>query len=363
MLFSCFTPFGLPPLPLENAIRPSYNEGEPIRKSGPWARFSASEGVSMKRRVFVTAVAAAFSSPWRRSLGGTAFPLPAGPLSARPVRRSRRRRKRRVTYQAVEVEGGGTITGCVRWEGPPPPQAEEGIPCLAEPDQIKACCGGGTEPCKKLLGRIVVDPKTKGVANTVVFLTDITKGKPLPKPGVELFTGKKAVLEEKNCYFIPHVMAVAPETQLKLLNSDPVPNTFVARMGLNQLFNLQLSKQGQVIEGPETSVRKEPGVIDVRCTANHPWQSAFVFVLPHPYYAVTDKEGRFTIKDVPPGEYTIRCWHESWLSRFAKNEKGEITEVFYGRPIREEKKITVKSKAVTTVNFVRRSSDIKVTSG
>ena len=317
----------------------------------------------MKRRIFVTAVAAAFTAPWRRSLRGRPFPLPAGPFSARPVRRSRRRRRKKLTYHVVEVKDGGTVSGRVVWEGAPPPQADEGIPCLPDPDQINACCGGGDKPCKKLLGRIVVDPKTKAVANTVVFLTDITKGKPLPKPGTELFTGKKAVLEEKHCYFIPHVMAVAPNTQLKLLNSDPVPNTFVARMGLNQIFNLQLSKQGQVIEGPETSVRKEPGVIDVRCTANHPWQSAFVFVLPHPYYAVTDKEGRFTIKDVPPGEYTIQCWHESWLSRFAKNEKGEITEVFYGRPVREEKKITVRAKETTIVNFVRRAADIKVATG
>jgi hypothetical protein len=50
-------------------------------------------------------------------------------------------------------------------------------------------------------------------------------------------------------------------------------------------------------------------MVSVRCDL-HPWMQGWLGVLDHPYFAVTDAEGRFTLRDVPPGDYTLAVWHE-----------------------------------------------------
>jgi hypothetical protein len=56
---------------------------------------------------------------------------------------------------------------------------------------------------------------------------------------------------------------------------------------------------------------KKPGIVTFKCDAGHTWMSAYVFVVDQPYYAVTDAAGKFELKDVPPGAYTLVVWHES----------------------------------------------------
>ncbi len=48
-----------------------------------------------------------------------------------------------------------------------------------------------------------------------------------------------------------------------------------------------------------------------KCDAGHTWMSAYIWVSKHPYYAVTDKSGKFEIADVPPGTYKLKAWHEA----------------------------------------------------
>ena len=71
-------------------------------------------------------------------------------------------------------------------------------------------------------------------------------------------------------------------------------------------FDVPLSVKG----GKSPQVLKRPGAIKLRCDAGHSWMNAYVHVFDHPYYAVTDGKGRFTIKDVPAGKYTLEFWHE-----------------------------------------------------
>jgi len=86
------------------------------------------------------------------------------------------------------------------------------------------------------------------------------------------------------------------------------------------VYNLALPKKDQVITKPVRAT----GLHDVKCDA-HSWMRAYVYVSEHPYVAITDASGNFEIKDLPPGKYTIRFWHEG-----LKEEKKEI-EVSAGK--------------------------------
>jgi hypothetical protein len=108
------------------------------------------------------------------------------------------------------------------------------------------------------------------------------------------------------------------------------------------LFNLALPAKGQVIDDPaRTNVKRTPGVITLRCNAGHFWMNGAIHVAAHPYYAVTDKQGAFKLTDVPPGEYTLKVWHENIKPRMSKNPAGKVVDLIYGGPIIQEHKVKV----------------------
>jgi len=73
------------------------------------------------------------------------------------------------------------------------------------------------------------------------------------------------------------------------------------------VFNLAMPFKGQKLPIP----MRKPGLMKLQCDAGHTWMSGYIYVFEHPYYAVTDEKGAFTIKDVPPGDYTVEMWHEA----------------------------------------------------
>ncbi|MEE9612082.1 MAG: carboxypeptidase regulatory-like domain-containing protein, partial [Desulfatiglandales bacterium] len=89
------------------------------------------------------------------------------------------------------------------------------------------------------------------------------------------------------------------------------------------VFNLALPLKGQKIK----KRLRRPGMLSVKCDAGHTWMSAYVYVSKHPYYSVTDKKGSFEIKDVPPGTYMLKAWHEAFGTMKKKvtvSAKGEV---------------------------------------
>lgn len=282
-----------------------------------------------------------------RSLTGTAL--------GQTVRRGRVASR----YRTKELTDAGTIQGRVSWKGNLPESSSATIDVPA--DQRSACCRDEKKNVKTLQ-RLRVDPESKGIAETILYLKKIEKGKPMPKAGTNLLTGKRAVLDQINCRYVPHVLVVPRRTELTIRSSDPVAHNVNAKMGLTQIFNLQFARKGQETVGPETSLGRRTGIIELRCNAGHPWMSAYVFVVNHPYYTVTNAAGRFELKDVPPGEYTLVCWHESWTPRFAKDPRGNITDVFYAKPVTIERTVVVTPNQAVTSDFVlsRESSKRKI---
>jgi hypothetical protein len=188
-------------------------------------------------------------------------------------------------YETVPVTDGGTVKGKVIYGGD---VASRKI----VPTKDRETCGDiREEPL------VVVGPD-QGVQDAVVYLKDVQKGKALPKPA------RPPQIDNVKCRFEPHVQAV-PVGSIVIVNSDPVLHNTHGFLGKQTVFNQALPMKGQRIERPI----KKPGMMRIECDA-HGWMLAWVYAAEHPYYAVTKKDGTFSIPDVPPGSYTLVAWQE-----------------------------------------------------
>ncbi len=147
---------------------------------------------------------------------------------------------------------------------------------------------------------IEVDPKSKGLKDAVVWL----EGVPAPAALQEI-AGEPVVMDQQNFFFVPHVLAVKARQAVEFRNSD-VANHGVKASSLeprNQ-FNVIIPFGSHYTHRFVTS--KHP--IAIGCPI-HTAMAAWIFVFDHGYYAVTDKEGRFTLPHMPAGKYTLRVHH------------------------------------------------------
>jgi hypothetical protein len=190
-------------------------------------------------------------------------------------------------YEAVSVTDGGSIKGKVVFNGPVPPRRK------IVPTKDREVCGSGVREVDQI--QVGGD---KSVAEAVVYLKQVEKGKAWPK------LAKTPEIDNVKCDFQPHVM-VMPIGDIVVVNTDPVlhnTKSFIERV---PIFNLALPNQGQRITRPI----KKSGIMRVECDA-HGWMLGWVYVADNPYYAITAKDGAFTIPDVPPGSYTLVAWQE-----------------------------------------------------
>ncbi len=147
---------------------------------------------------------------------------------------------------------------------------------------------------------IEVDPKTRGLRDAVVWLD----GVPEPR-GDQDVARKPIVMDQQNFFFLPHVLAVRSGQVVEFRNSD-VANHGVRASSLeprNQ-FNVMIPFGGHYRHRFVTS--KHP--VAIGCPI-HSAMAAWILVFNHRHYAVTDKEGRFTLPPVPPGRYTLHVHH------------------------------------------------------
>jgi plastocyanin len=136
-----------------------------------------------------------------------------------------------------------------------------------------------------------------------------------------------AVIDQNGCMYDPHVAGVMVGQQLEFKNSDGFLHNVHALPQTNQEFNLAMP--GEVKTAEHTFDQAE-GMFHVKCDV-HPWMTAYVGVLKHPYFAVTGTDGSFTIKNLPAGKYTIAAWQE---------KMGEQTQ-----------EVTVADNGTATANF------------
>jgi plastocyanin len=181
----------------------------------------------------------------------------------------------------------GAVTGTVRIVEPAPAAAAHAV--------IKdgSVCGREAPNESVLVG------KGGCLRNVVVFVKDAGfAGKPAPVAG--------ASLDQKHCRYEPHVQALTVGTPLSLMNDDAVLHNVHANEESMTVFNVAMPIKGQKLPIP----MRKPGLMKLQCDAGHTWMNGWIYVFDHPYFAVTDDGGAFTIKDVPPGEHTLELWHE-----------------------------------------------------
>lgn len=195
-------------------------------------------------------------------------------------------------YQVVTVEDGGTIRGTVKWQGPLPHL----VPSEIDKDQ-SVCDPQGQK--HRDLERLLVS-SDGGVANTIIYIRNISRGK-----AMELPVARRS-LNQKECRYEPHILLVPVQATLTVKSSDPVLHT--VHMSGSSDYNLPFTAQGQESSRPMT----REGVVSLRCNAGHVWMNGEMIVARHPYYTVTDRDGNFELTDVPAGDYELVAWHEGW---------------------------------------------------
>jgi len=145
---------------------------------------------------------------------------------------------------------------------------------------------------------LVVNPN-KTLANVFVYVKEGAPASPAANlPAVEF--------DQRGCRYVPHVFGVRVNQPIKIINSDPTLHNVHAQASANPGFNAGMPSQGMTIEKKFT---KPETMIHIKCDV-HGWMGAYVGVLDHPFFAVTDDSGNFSIKDLPAGTYTLEAWHE-----------------------------------------------------
>jgi len=152
---------------------------------------------------------------------------------------------------------------------------------------------------------LLVDEKG-GIANGIIMLK--TKNVPVA-PSYEATANAKVELDNKNCRFEPHVAVVRTTQTLQLKNSDPIGHNSKIDPFNNPGINPILAAGGEPIEQKFTLEEALP--VKVGCNI-HPWMGAWLVVRKDPYAAVSDKTGKFEIKDLPAGtELEFHAWQEN----------------------------------------------------
>ena len=185
------------------------------------------------------------------------------------------------------VEGAGSIRGRVVFEGTPPP------PVPVEMTKDRAVCASGKHVEEKLLVA-----KDGGLQNAVVSIDPVRRGKAFP--------AETPRLDQRGCWFHPHVQIVPAGSEVEVLNNDGILHNIHTFPKANKPINMAQPKFRKVLK---TSFEK-PDVIRVACDV-HSWMGAWIVVVDHPYNVVTGEDGSFSLDGVPPGTYTLKSWHES----------------------------------------------------
>jgi plastocyanin len=196
------------------------------------------------------------------------------------------------TLSAVDPATVATVTGTVNFTGALPPA--ELVRMEGDPKCITAAQGEESHT------EYIVSNDGRTLANVFVYVKEGLQPRLYP------VKNEPVVLDQQKCRYIPRVLGVQVGQPLEIRNSDPLMHNVRAEGAINQPFDV-----GQPLQGIKTTktFNTREVMVPVKCQV-HAWMRGYVGVLEHPYFAVSDANGRFSISNLPPGTYTIEAWHE-----------------------------------------------------
>ena len=216
------------------------------------------------------------------------------------------------TSSSTEAKmGTATITGKVKFEG----EAPKPRPINMSADKV----------CKSqhksdIFNEDVVVASDGGMKWIFVYIKEGISAK-YPAPA------EPAVIDQKGCVYLPHVMGIMVGQKVQIKNSDPLLHNIHATPSVNAEFNKGQPKQGAM---DEVMFDKMEIMVPFKCDV-HPWMSAKANILEHPFFAVTMDDGMFSIKNVPAGTYTLAAVSEKFSEKTAQitvTDGGSITQDF-----------------------------------
>src|SRR5579864_8500729 len=210
---------------------------------------------------------------------------------------------------------GASVHGIVHFDGKVP--AAKAISMAADP----VCAKQHASPVT--MQEIMADSKG-GLQNVVVFVSDGLGDRKFDAPTEPI------VVQQKGCMYEPHVMAVRANQPLEVVNADATSHNIHPQPANNREWN-KAEPPGTKME---ESFAREEVAIPVKCNL-HPWMKSYIAVFKHPFFAVTAKDGSFDLRNLPPGTYTIKAWHEklgtsTQTVTIGGTEQKEISFVFKG---------------------------------
>jgi plastocyanin len=192
---------------------------------------------------------------------------------------------------SATIASAGSITGSANFDGDVPGRRQ--IKMAADPACEAANPGGRT-------GEVMIVSADKKLANVFVAITSGLGDAVAEAPA------EAAHINQQGCMYSPHVLGVMVGQTIEIKNSDGTLHNVHSLPKNSTQFNSAMPIKDQVIKKKFSSPER---MVRMKCDV-HPWMSAYVGVMEHPYFAVSAEDGTFTIANVPDGTYEVEAWHE-----------------------------------------------------
>jgi hypothetical protein len=191
-------------------------------------------------------------------------------------------------YKPGPLSAVGSLSGTITLDG------------VARVDSVPA---NVTEKvCESKPVKTTAPSSAKGLGDVIVWIADAKTGKELP---IE----RRIELSSEKCLLDPRVQGTVSGSTVNVFNDDKSSHklAFISASSGDTLQKLEFFNDGQVVASEVLA--KKAGIVEVRCQ-QHSWTRAYLAVFDHPYFAVTENDGKFKIDSLPPGQYTVNIWHE-----------------------------------------------------
>tara|TARA_Y100000590_G_scaffold446837_2_gene581172 strand:- start:891 stop:1601 length:711 start_codon:yes stop_codon:yes gene_type:complete len=189
----------------------------------------------------------------------------------------------------------GTLKGHVKYEGKAPKKKRLRM------DADPVCGSSHSGPVLSENFKVADDGSME---EALVYLKNVSYSGGIPS--------EPAILDQKGCIYLPHVFGMVAGQELLIKNSDATLHNIHSMPKVNKEFNFAMPKV--VKEKKATFKKSEPSPFYIKCDV-HPWMKSWVLVSDHPYFAVTDEKGNFSIEGIPSGTYEVVCWQEKFGKR------------------------------------------------